>query len=299
MIEQLLQDIINYFEQLKQKHKIYVAFHNATIPLGNYMAQLSPYNINSNPYCLCVKTNDQAWAHCIKRQPKVFEKCKKGPFIGTCYAGMGEYVFPILDFEQKVLGFIDVSGYCFDMKKSQSCICYISKEYAILPNVLEESYVSNIIEPPYELEELRSLISPLCYMFVLLNLRLVALYGNVPTEHDTHNYTLSHAVVFLERNYTQPIQLTDVAQACHCSVSYISHIFKDSTGTSILSYVNNLRIKDAKKLLLNTRLSIKQIAEMIGFGSPNYMCEVFHRNVGISPRDFRNLSKKTKDENAR
>lgn len=74
---------------------------------------------------------------------------------------------------------------------------------------------------------------------------------------------------------------------------------KKNWGSSILSYVNNLRIKDAKKLLLNTRLSIKQIAEMIGFGSPNYMCEVFHRNVGISPRDFRNLSKKTKDENAR
>lgn len=285
MVDQLLQDIIHYFEYLKKEHGFFVAFHNACIPLNNHMALLSPYNINSNPYCLCVKASDTAWTHCIKRQPRVFEKCRGGYFFGTCYAGMGEYVFPIID--GKVLGFVDVSGYCFDMQLSQSCIRRIAKEYMLSTDVLSASFAQNVQAPLADVSVLQTLIAPLCHMFVLLNRELTALYGTTRTESDTSSYILSHAVVFLERNYMSPIHVRDVAAACHCSVSYISHMFKKNVGCSVYEYVNRLRIRDAKKLLSSTNFSIRQISDMVGFSSSNYMCEVFRASEQMSPRAYR------------
>lgn len=285
MLEQLLQDIVRYFEYLKQEQGLFVAFHNACIPLNDHMAVLSPYNINANPYCLCVKSSDTAWTHCIKRQPRVFEKCRDGFFCGTCYAGMGEYVFPILD--GKVLGFVDVSGYCFDPVRSRSCIRRIAKEYGLSAEELTLSFSQNVIPPLPDDTRLKVLIPPLCHMFVLLNRELTALYGDARCEADVFSYTLSHAVVFLERNYMSGVHVRDVAAACHCSPSYISHIFKKNMGCGVDEYVNRLRLRDAKKLLVSTNLSIRQISDMLGFSSPNYFCAVFQAKESLSPRRYR------------
>ena len=134
---------------------------------------------------------------------------------------------------------------------------------------------------------LRTLISPLCAMFLLLNRELSAVYGPAPRPYDTLSHVLSHAVVYLERSYLLPVHAADVAAACHCSTSFISHIFKKNMGMSICDYVNRLRIRDVKRLLADTELSIQRISEIAGYSSLNYMSEVFRSLTGLSPRAWR------------
>ena len=290
MIEQLLRDIAAYFDYLHDFHKLFAAFHNASIPLGNHMAALSRYNINSNPYCIYVKSSDTAWTHCIRRQPKVYEKCEEGPFCGTCYAGMGEYVYPILD-DGKVLGFVDVSGYCFDRNRSLSRLRRTAEVYGLSEESLRTLFLKNTKPPLLDEGFLKTLISPLCAMFILLNRELSAVYGPAPRPGDTLSNVLSHAVVYLERNYLLPVHAADVAAACHCSTSFISHIFKKNMGMSICDYVNRLRIRDARRLLTDTELSIQRISEIVGYSSSNYMSEVFRALTGMSPRAWRQQKK--------
>ena len=52
VVSRLLTEISAYFEYLARQHGDYVAFHNVKIPMEGYMAQLAPYNINRNPYCM-------------------------------------------------------------------------------------------------------------------------------------------------------------------------------------------------------------------------------------------------------
>lgn len=65
-------------------------------------------------------------------------------------------------------------------------------------------------------------------------------------------------------------------------------------GYSVNEYIHHLRIKDVKKFLESTTFSIKQISEMVGYCSSNYMSEVFKNIVGISPRLYRQQNKMEK-----
>lgn len=290
MIDNIINDIIEYFDYLKDEFGYFAAFHTDKIPLENYMAKLARYNINSNPYCLCVKSCDDAWEHCIKRQPKVYSKCSEGAFFGTCYAGMGEYVFPITD-NGEVLGFIDVSGYCFDEYKAKRAMRYVSSEYAIEHDMLVSAYKNNILPPVDDYSKLKVRISALCNMFVLLNRELNTIYSRSAQRNSSGSFILNQAAVFLNRSYSQNIHVSDIAAHCNCSVSYISHMFKKNMGMSVYDYINRLRINDAKVLLSETDFSIRQISEMVGYSSPNYMSEVFKSITGLSPRDYKNRQK--------
>lgn len=283
MIDQLVEDIAAYFKLLRTEYGDFVAFHNASIPLNNYMDRLTPYNINSNPFCLCVKSDKSAWDYCIARQHKVVDRCQGGAFCGICYAGMGECVFPIQD--QSVLGFLSVSGFRLDDHTSFERIRSFARRYGFEEKTLRESYQRNVTLSPPDLRSLSARIAPLSHMFVLLNRELVPLHEKFSAESASQSYVLSHAVVYIAKNYAAPIRAADLASFCHCSVSSISHMFKQKTGRSISEYVNDIRIKDAKKLLASTDLSVQQVSEMVGFCNPNYFCKVYKQVTGLSPRE--------------
>lgn len=290
MIKGLLQDIISYFDLLIGEG-YYVAFHNLSIPLQDYMGVLTPYNINSNPYCLLVKSSQEAWNHCIERQEKVIKACCNGPFSGVCYAGMGEYVYPIQGKYGNTLAFISVSGYRIHEDTVSHRIAYIAQKYHLNKQELITTHRRSMQDQPSNVEALSAKIMPLCRMFELLNLLLAELSVN-EVESMTRSSILGHAVVYLRRNYAQPINVKEVANVCHCSTSTLSHMFKKELGVSIREYIRNLRMADAMRMLRDTDLPISSISDILGYGNPNYFCNVFSQKAGCSPTDYRQKSKK-------
>ncbi|MBO5784220.1 MAG: helix-turn-helix transcriptional regulator, partial [Clostridia bacterium] len=69
-------------------------------------------------------------------------------------------------------------------------------------------------------------------------------------------------------------------------------IFKSVTGTSIISYRNEMRLTMAKKLLIQTDLSVTDIAVKVGFSSASYFSELFTKRENISPVEYRKYHKK-------
>ena len=72
------------------------------------------------------------------------------------------------------------------------------------------------------------------------------------------------------------------------NASYISRIFKIKTGENYSDYLLRLRIYRAKELLRNSHYSIRQISEMVGFGSSKYFSKVFKDMEGVQPITYRN-----------
>lgn len=101
------------------------------------------------------------------------------------------------------------------------------------------------------------------------------------------NYIYGHILVYLRRNYAAKITLEDLAALCHCSKSYISHIFKKHSGLSVRAYINQIRLSEAKRLLADTALSIKEISDMVGFSDPNYFSNTFRAAFSASPKQYR------------
>ncbi len=88
--------------------------------------------------------------------------------------------------------------------------------------------------------------------------------------------------------YTINRPVSDYAEICHLSVSRFQHIFKACTGQTPVEYINTIRINHAKEYLINTDLSVSDIAEAVGFSDQNYFSRNFKRYTGISPKKFRN-----------
>lgn len=286
MIAGLLDEIAAYFQYLRTEHGDYAAFHNARIPLEGFMAKLAPYNISSSPCCLYVKSVPDVWDHCIQRQGKVLERCAQGPFCGACFAGMGEIVFPIFDLDETVLGFISLGGYRVQEERACGKMRHFSRRFGLNYGELHQMYRDTTRPLPVDTGPLQARIAPLCRMFTLLHRALSSMPAQ-GVESQRQSSLLSHAIVYIRKNYTCDLHTQTIADYCHCSTSTLSHIFKKQIGKSIPAYVRELRIENAQRLLLNTQLSVGQISDALGFCNSNYFCSMFKAETDLSPSEFR------------
>jgi len=95
---------------------------------------------------------------------------------------------------------------------------------------------------------------------------------------------------YIERNYSDPnLNINILSDKFNLSPSYLSRIFKEENGISIIDYISECRIKKAKELLKNTDKRIQEIAEETGFLSSSVFIRVFRKVEGTTPGSFRKL----------
>lgn len=92
---------------------------------------------------------------------------------------------------------------------------------------------------------------------------------------------------YLNDNYYQPLKLEAIAAQVHLSERHMSRIFKTATGQSIKKYATQLRITNAKQLLLNANVSISDVAYQTGYQDVRHFSTVFRKATGSSPSAFR------------
>lgn len=97
------------------------------------------------------------------------------------------------------------------------------------------------------------------------------------------------AINFIIRNFREEIKLEDIANHVYLSPFYFSRIFKKHMNTSPINYLIDFRVNNAKKLLHNTNLSIKEIGEASGFSNTSHFITTFKNRVGLSPKKFREI----------
>ncbi len=95
---------------------------------------------------------------------------------------------------------------------------------------------------------------------------------------------------YIEENYSRDINLDEIADLCSYSRYHVSHLFREASGFTIFSYLLEVRMKKARELLKNTSMNIKEISSQIGFSDQNYFSNVFKRQTGSSPMEFRSNS---------
>lgn len=92
---------------------------------------------------------------------------------------------------------------------------------------------------------------------------------------------------YLHRNFAAPDDFSRIAEQYGFSAAYLSKIFKEYTGTTPQKYLSDYRMKVAKKLLLDTSLSVKQVAERVGYLDQFHFSKNFKSYTGLSPLQFR------------
>ena len=112
--------------------------------------------------------------------------------------------------------------------------------------------------------------------------------------------TINRMAVYLNNNQANwdSLRMVDIAQALHISESRASHLFKELTGKTLTQYTTDLRIAQAKKLLLTTEMKIWEISDALGFQNATIFCKYFKKYTGCTAKQYRQsngLSLKTMD----
>jgi AraC-like DNA-binding protein/ligand-binding sensor protein len=102
-----------------------------------------------------------------------------------------------------------------------------------------------------------------------------------------HASALRKAERYIWENYTRKISLQEIAEASGLSAPYFSTIFKDEMGENLSSYLNRLRVEKASRMLLETDLSLSEIAGSCGFEDQSWFSKIFKSFTGMSPGKYR------------
>jgi YesN/AraC family two-component response regulator len=99
--------------------------------------------------------------------------------------------------------------------------------------------------------------------------------------------TIEKVLQYIEKTPIAQITLKEAAEKVHMNPSYLSQLFKQQLNKKFVDYITELRMKEAKRLLLYTSLRISEIAERVGYSDLAYFSNNFKKITGSSPSDFR------------
>lgn len=102
----------------------------------------------------------------------------------------------------------------------------------------------------------------------------------------SENFTLM--LSYINENYNKIKNIEEIAQQFYISKYYLCHLFKETTGLTLIQYINNIKIQNACHMLTHTNLTISQIGELCGFSSTMYFCKCFKQTIHMTPKEFRN-----------
>ena len=273
MKNDLIKDINKYISYLEEKG-LSVSVH------GRPISGLLEHNVHKSPFCAYIKSNEDAWKKCVKCQQKVFSAYNGDMLFGMCHAGVEEYVFLV-----SPKCFVSVSGYAIDVRRAKERISALTNEFAIDKAELIKIYERGLKKEKECESELRVLIKPLCHMLALLELTL----GNVK-DIESKSKTFDSVLAYIQKNIMYDITIRDIADACSCSESTVSHLFKENMGVSLKKYLLDERLARAKKLIETSDLPIGSIAALCGFSDSGYFSTLFRKRLGKSPSEYRKNS---------
>ena len=94
-------------------------------------------------------------------------------------------------------------------------------------------------------------------------------------------------LTYINNNYKKPITNKSIAALVGYHEYHLNRLFLKRMGTGIHRYIIDMRIDEAKRLLLNSNLPLSQISEQVGFSNNTYFSNCFSKKIGISPSNFR------------
>ena len=118
------------------------------------------------------------------------------------------------------------------------------------------------------------------------------LKDSVPKKKDV----IKEAKEYIRQHYNQNITLNDISKKFFINPYYFSQLFKKKTGMTYQKYLINYRIDRAKKLLVETELRIYEVCKLVGYNDVNHFNQVFDRNEGMKPGEYRQRYKQEEGE---
>lgn len=104
-----------------------------------------------------------------------------------------------------------------------------------------------------------------------------------------YSQVVRDAINYIDCHFHENILLKDIAEVAGISVSYLAIRFKKETGQSVMEYINEKRVIDARKYLAVTDMPVAVVGEQVGIGNRNYFTKLFKKYEKCTPREYRDM----------
>lgn len=108
------------------------------------------------------------------------------------------------------------------------------------------------------------------------------------TNEKNSKFLVVKALSFMKENVNMGLTLKDVSAHLFISTWYLSKLIKKETGSTFIDILSEIRIDEAKKLLVQPQYKIYEVSAMIGFTDVTYFNKLFKSITGLKPMEFRN-----------
>jgi AraC-like DNA-binding protein len=100
---------------------------------------------------------------------------------------------------------------------------------------------------------------------------------------DNHGHRIARAIAWLRENFARPLRIEELADHVNMSVSSFHHHFKAITAMTPVQYQKQLRLHEARRLMLIERLDVGTAGHRVGYQSPSQFSREYSRLYGLSP----------------
>lgn len=122
----------------------------------------------------------------------------------------------------------------------------------------------------------------------LLQQLLIVIYQNITRQSPNYSTTLKveKVIQYMHQNINSKVTLAELSELVQLSSTYLSRIFKETTGYSVIEFFNKIKIDKAKELIFDGNKRVKEVAQALGFTDEFYFSRIFKRIEGISPSEY-------------
>lgn len=204
-----------------------------------------------------------------------------GSYLKKCYAGITEMVIPV--FKSNELLAIIFLGQCRTNNDaiSDEHFAYLIKK-GISPDKIHIVYSLLPIVDENLLKDTAFLLENALRYIIEVNSHLFTNYLV-----DTHSYIVEAKNIIQSHIYMPSLSRKYVSEILGITPEYLSKLFKLHMGTTVVKYIQQVRIERARMLLANSEISLSNIAEKCGFSDQNYFARVFRKHMSMTPSEYR------------
>lgn len=145
------------------------------------------------------------------------------------------------------------------------------------------------IKKIYNVQDLNKLLSYSTIPAIRKEVRKIILTGtSYLNKYDDSNPVIIEKIQnYIKENFKEDISRKKIANFVSLNPSYLSRLFKKEMGLTLTEYITELRLKEAKKLLIETEKTITIIAEEVGYKNYSYFSKIFKEEFGVTPWEYK------------
>ena len=237
-----------------------------------------------SPICQFLHTSPAGKQACQKCTQEAIEHSLNSglPTIVKCHIGLNDAYVPLI-VDGRNVGILSCGQFLFE-KPTESTYSEMQKRFRSFDLFVEEETMRSFSIPVFSERKFKALTAFMSGFGFFLSaaerhLEYVTMKSSIKPIERAKFYIASH--------YAEDLTLQFVSKCCSISCSRLSHLFKDVLGLTFTRYLNEFRLQKARNLIVNSDLSVMEIALQVGFRSISHFNHLFRRTFSTNPLSLR------------